>query len=73
MPSRTKQSDETQLAVMANDISYIKENIDRLSQKLDENFVTKVEFEPIRKIVYGLVTLILIAVVGALLTLVLKK
>lgn len=63
-------SDETKLAVMQNDITYIKEKLNTVDQKVSTHYVSKEEFEPIKKIVYGLVSLILIAVVGALVALV---
>lgn len=67
MPNPT---DETKLAVMQNDLTYIKEKLNAVDQKVSTHYVSKEEFEPIRKIVYGVVGLILIAVVGALLALV---
>lgn len=68
-----QQSDETKLAVVQTDVSYIKEKINAVDQKLSSHYVTKEEFEPIKKIVYGLVSLILIAVVGALVALVVNS
>lgn len=64
------QSDETKLAVMQTDLTYIKEKLNAVDQKVSTHYVSKEEFEPVRKIVYGVVTLILIAVVGALVALV---
>lgn len=64
------QSDETKLAVVQNDVTYIKEKLKIIDAKMDNHYVTKEEFEPIKKIVYGLVSLILVAVVGALVALV---
>jgi hypothetical protein len=61
------------LAVIANDISYIKADVKDIKTKLEMDYVTKQEFDPIKKIVYGLVTLILTGVVGAVLSLILKK
>lgn len=63
-------SDETKLAVIQNDLTYIKEKLNAVDQKVSTHYVSKEEFEPIRKIVYGVVSLILIAVVGALVALV---
>lgn len=65
-----EQTDETKLAVMQNDVTYIKEKLNAIDEKVSTHYVSKEEFEPIKKIVYGLVSLILIAVVGALLALV---
>lgn len=68
-----QKTEDTQIAVMANDISYIKKAISDLSAKIDDNYITRQEFEPIRKLVYGLVALILTGVVGGLLTLIIQK
>ncbi len=53
-------------------LDFIKKDIDEIKRKLDSNYVTKDQFEPVKKIVYGLVSLILIAVVGAIVALVIK-
>jgi len=66
----TNQSEETKLAVMQTDLTYIKEKLNAVDSKVSSSYVSKEEFEPIKKIVYGLVSLILIAVVGALVALV---
>jgi len=63
-------SDETKLAVMQNDLTYIKEKLNAVDNKVSTHYISKEEFEPIKKIVYGMVSLILIAVVGALVALV---
>jgi hypothetical protein len=63
-------SDETKLAVIQTDLTYIKEKLNAVDNKVSSHYVSKEEFEPIKKIVYGLVSLILIAVVGALVALV---
>lgn len=65
-----QQSDETKLAVMQNTLDYISKRVDGIDTKVSSHYVSKEEFEPIRKIVYGMVSLILIAVVGALVALV---
>jgi hypothetical protein len=66
----TETSDEIKLAVIQNDLTYIKEKLNAVDNKVSSHYVSKEEFEPIKKIVYGLVSLILIAVVGALVALV---
>lgn len=65
------QNDTTKLAVLETNIIYIKEKLDDIDKKVSSGYVTKEEFEPIKKIVYGLVSLILTAVVGAIVALVL--
>lgn len=65
-------SDEVKFAVMQNDLTYIKKQLEAVDAKVSGSYVSKEEFEPIKKIVYGLVSLILVAVVGAVLALVIK-
>lgn len=65
--------DDIKLAVIQNDLTYIKEKLNAVDQKVSNHYVSKEEFEPIRKIVYGLISLILIAVVGALVSLVVTQ
>ena len=55
------------------DLKYIRRDLDKIMEKLDKNYVTKDEFAPVQKIVYGLVTLILTGVVLALLALVVRQ
>lgn len=69
----TERSDKTKLAVISNDISYIKDDIRDIKSKLNAKYITRTEFEPIKKIVYGVVAIILTAVVGAIVGLVILK
>lgn len=70
---------ETKLAILSlqKDVVYMRDKLDELSEKLDEKYVTQDEFkaklEPMSKIVYGLVAVILTTVVGALLSVVINK
>lgn len=72
-----KPTQDIKLAVIANDISYIKDKIQSIEEKMEGDFVTRQEFidkfGPIQKIVYGLVSLVLVSVFGALLGLVVLK
>lgn len=57
---------------------HISSKMDGLENKLDStltsrNFITRAEFEPVKKVVFGMVSLILVAVVGAIVALVVKK
>lgn len=70
--TRTPQED-TQIALIASDVNYIKGDVQEIKSTLKSSYVTTDQFEPVKKIVYGLVGLILVAVVGALLALVVKK
>ena len=61
------------LAVMANDIGYIKTDVVEIKKKLEADYVTRAEFDPIKKVVYGLVGIVLTGVAGAILSLVIQK
>lgn len=67
-----KESNQTKLAVIANDISYIKKQIRHIDEQVSENYITKAEFEPIKKLVYLVATLIFSAVVTGGMALLIK-
>jgi len=64
---------ETQLGIISEQVSRAREDIKSLDTKIDNNYVTRKELEPIKNLVYGFVSLALIGVVGGLLTLVIRK
>jgi len=57
---------------ISKDIEYIKKEVGEIKALVGDHYVTKAEFEPIKKIVFGLVGLILTAVVVAVVSLVIK-
>ena len=67
------QTNETQLAVIVEKVNNIEHKVTNIENKLERDYVTQDQFQPVRNIVYGLVGLILLSVVGALLTLILSK
>lgn len=67
-----KPKTDVEIAVMYNDISYIKAEVTEIRKKLESEYVSRTEFEPIKKIVYGLISIVLMAVVAGILALVLK-
>jgi hypothetical protein len=63
-------------AVVANDILHIKTDMADIKLSIDRmcgTYLTRIEFDPVKKVVYGLVALILVAVVGSLLAFILEK
>lgn len=68
-----KTDTDTKLAVIANDVGYIKAEVQNIQRQLEVQYVTRAEFEPVKKVVYGLVALVLTAVIGALVGLVVIK
>ena len=73
MESKKNDRDDVTLAVIKTDLGYMKEKLNAIDTKVSSGYVSKEEFEPIKKIVYGVVSLILIAVVGALVALVVSN
>lgn len=53
--------------------SDLQSQINDLDKKIEENYVSKEELDPIKKLVYGFVTVILLAVIGAIVSLVLIR
>lgn len=67
-----RQLIETQMAVIATKVEAIDRTVTDIKQKMENDYVTKEEFDPIKKIVYLTTSLILTSVVGALIALVVK-
>ena len=63
---------EGRLTGVEKDIDYLKEEVSQLRLSLKDNHVRREEFEPIKKIVYGVVSVLMMGVVGALLAIVIK-
>lgn len=68
-----------QLAVIATEVKNIKETTIRidnslvgLQKQIDDKYATKAEVAPLKSILYGLVSLILTAVIGAIMFMILK-
>ena len=61
-----------QIVAIQKDIEYIKLATTNIQSKLECDYVTKTVFDPIKKLVFGLVALILVSVVTGGLILVLK-
>lgn len=77
MAERKTQS--TTIALIQQDIEYMKGKFDDIKDKLDDvdtklssSYVSKEEFEPVKRLVYGLVSIILVSVVGAVMALILR-
>jgi ABC-type phosphate transport system permease subunit len=71
--ARSSAASRADLRIMANDINYIRQSVDEVKANLQGNYVTKDQFDPVKKLVYGLVGLILTAVVVGVLSLVISN
>ncbi len=68
----SNKQDGIDLEGLKKDVGYLVKQIDKIDERLEKDYVTQDQFEPIKKIVYGLVGTILMAVVGAIVALVIK-
>jgi len=68
-----KTSIETTVALMAQNIEYIRNDVTEIKHTLKSDYVTTTEFEPIKKIVFGLVGLVLTMVTVAVIKIVIIK
>lgn len=66
------ETPEVNLAVIQTKIEFIQGDIREIKQLLQEQYVLKSDFEPVRKVVYGLVSVILLGAIGTLMTFVFK-
>jgi len=69
----SKKDDHDLLIEATTNIKNIRVNVVEIKAKLDNDYVTKEEFEPVKKLVYGLVGIILLTVVGALLAVIIVQ
>lgn len=54
-------------------LEFIIKELDEIKAKLEKNYVTAEEFKPVKTIVYGMVSMALIAILGAVISLVVKN
>ena len=64
--------DVTRIPLLCKSILETSERLKTLNENMEKNFVRRETFEPIQKVVYGMVTLILLGVGAAILTVTLK-
>lgn len=67
-----EKTEEVRLAEMALNLEYIKRDLELIRKNLDQNYVTRSDFLPVKNIVFGLVAIVLTSVVGGLLALIIK-
>lgn len=60
------------MAEFGRDMVYVKDKLDTINDKISHGYVTKEEFDPIKRLVYGTVGLVLISFMVAILALVVK-
>jgi hypothetical protein len=63
----------TSKAVIENELGHIKVELQEIKIMLTGDYIRKEEFDPIKKLVYGMVAIILTAVVTAVITIILKR
>jgi len=68
-----KKMTSVEIAVMKEKIEQIAVDVKEIKEKLEKNYVTVERYQIVEKLVYGMVALILIAVIGAIIKLVVLK
>ena len=64
-------SEATEIVAIKKDVAYLVKKVDSIDEKLEAKYITKLEFDPIKKLVYGTVSVILVGVMTALVRLIL--
>lgn len=70
---QTNNQISVDIAVMAEKIDNIDFTVKDIQHKLNAEYVTKEQFLPVQRVVYGIVTTVLVGVFGAMLALVIQK
>ena len=65
-------TENAMLARIDERTSTLVRDIEEIKEALNAKYVTHAEFDPVKKLVYGMVGLVMVAVVGALISLVVK-
>ena len=73
LAAATANTQSAVIATINSDIAYIKKDIADIKAKLENHYVTQDQFAPIAKIVYGMVSVILLTVLGAVIALVIIR
>ena len=69
----TRAGDHDSIVELLVKVSDLQKSVNDISVRISSGYVSKDEFDPVKRIVYGLVGLILAAVVVALIALVINK
>jgi len=74
MPKKQQTNNQisVDIAVMAEKVNNIDKVVSEIKGKLEKNYVTLEQFTPVKNIAYGIVSTFLLAIIGALVSLVLK-
>lgn len=59
--------------VFGNDLGYIKNDIKEIKDLLSTKYITVEAFDPVKKIVYGLVGITLMSIAGSILAMIITK
>jgi hypothetical protein len=70
MDGETNGNGKVTQAVLATKIDFLTTEVKELKGLVRSNYITKADFDPVRRIVYGMVALVLTAVIGALIGLI---
>ena len=69
----TAETAKSAAGSMVTDILYIKKDLEEIKTRLDSKYVSTEAFDPVKRLVYGLVALMLSSVVMSIIMLVVVK
>lgn len=73
MRGQNDTSEDTQFALLVKDVSYIRDQVNKIESKLEGQYLTKEEFEPYKRVMWLVLTLLITSVVAATMALIIKK
>ena len=72
-PDNDRVEAAREVATMSAKINEIATDVAIIRAELENKYITRFEFDPIKKIVYGVVSMILVAVMSAMIALVIIR
>ena len=72
MADERRRSSDRELGIIITKLSNVEKDIDEIKTEMKKCYVSKEEFNPIKRLVYGAVGVILTAVLGAIVAFVIR-
>lgn len=70
----TPRSDTNRaLAILDAKLSHVQQDVIEMKSIMRGDYIRRDEFDPVKQVVFGMVSIVLLTVVGALVTLVVRK
>lgn len=63
----------TNIKIISNDLAYVRSDVSEIKLKMESTYITRQEFQPVQRIVYGLIAVLGLATLSAIFKLIFIK